>query len=477
MPLSEGLQKAVEAGRDANLGAALEVIGLTEVIHLLSDKSSFMSRDLDDGELGALATDIRRVRDESTRADLRCGGYADFAAGASALPVLRAVIYTARHVFTSAFSPPLSSAPSAPPAPAEDPFKPLPPKEVESWWLAGERTTCGYSCTLPKHRLADSIMSRMVRANKAGEIWLPPIDKHFTYREASSNHVVTTLLKGSGGPISTESELQIQVVQGGQSAERHDPVKLVADYTDLIVHRSAAIIACYSTPGAVAAYRASPRFNNLRLHAAVDAGNEMLICPKLVAMLERSLRAATRHGLSTSEVLLMDQRVIAAIADRAAMVPVDGNTAIEYVCEQRESLFRSSPQPSSVLNLDQLGQSAIGPHDSASQVGKSSTLSDARSAQDSKLIARLQSERDKAYNDLKRQRTARGSEQSSTSNSVVYGGRSGRAGGGDQRGPHICKSYNLPDGCYRNVCKFRHCCDKDVRGRPCGDSRHNACTH
>lgn len=497
-PMDSDLREAVEASGDPHLVTAFRSMGFTTLLHLLTAQASFMAEvTIADDDLDALCLDIRRQRDADTAALVLCGGYPAFPRDASAFRLLRLVIYNARLKFSAQTS--AGAAPAPPPvaAPPADEQKPLPPHEIDDLWDAGKRVTMGYANVLPKYRLSDGLISRMVRHNKAGKLWLPAIDRSFLYKEASSNVVITTLLKCSGDASSataSPSDVSIQMVQGGQLAERSDPVRLVADYIDLLSHRSAAILACYCTPKAIAAYKASSAFGHLQQHSECIAGSEMILCPAFVGTLERKLREATRLGLSTADVLAMDQRVIAAIHERMTNVAVDGNLAIEYVCDQRESLFR--PDGGAAVSLDQLGSSFQPSNRSsyASSVAPSGSVSRAHSASgDSsqqeverlkKLASKFQSERDHARQDLKKQRRGGGSSPSARSDGggrdqqTVYGGQSGRSGGGDSRGSQICRHYNMTSGCFRSSCSYRHVCDKPTgRDRVCGDARHNACTH
>jgi len=498
-PMDADLREAVEATGDPHLITAFRSMGFTSLLHLLTAQASFMAEvTIADDDLDALCLDIRRERTASTPALELCGGYPGFPRDANAFRLLRLVVYIARLKLSALQSAGTASAttPAAPP-PVDDAQKPLPPHEIEDLWDAGKRVTMGYANVLPKYRLSDGIVSRMVRNNKAGKLWLPAIDRSFLYKEASSNVVITALLKCSGdvSPAGTAaaplSDVSIQMVQGGQLAERFDPVRLVADYIALLSHRSVAIIACYCTPKAIAAYKASSAYWHLQQHSQCVAGSEMILSPAFVGTLERKLREATRLGMSTADVLAMDQRVIAAIHERMNNVAVDGNLAVEYVCDQRESLFRSDG--GSAVSLDQLDssfQSSGRSNYAASSVAPSDSVSRAHSAKSQqeverlkKLASKFQSERDHARQDLKKQRRG-GSPPSSRGNGggrdqqTVYGGQSGHSGGGDSRGSQICRHYNMTSGCFRSSCSFRHVCDKPTgRDRVCGDARHNACTH
>ena len=76
------------------------------------------------------------------------------------------------------------------------------------------------------------------------------------YREPASHKTLTTLLKLAGGDA-------LQLSQGGDTAERHDVPEIPADYADIISHRSAALIAAYSTNQASTEFVKSARFKML----------------------------------------------------------------------------------------------------------------------------------------------------------------------------------------------------------------------
>jgi len=402
-----------------------------------------------------------------------CGGYAAFVAGAAAMPILRAIIYSARTKYKVE-----QAEEIAPPTPmgtsAEDPFKPLPPKEVESLWEQGELATAGYTWLPPKHQLADPIMSRMVRACKAGELWLPAVDSNLSYKDSSSNRVITTLLKGDG---SASSSVQVQMVTSSDTSERTAHVNLVADYTDVITHRSAAMIACYSTSEASTRYLASAKFGTLNKHKLVlgSASPALLLLPRMVASLERRLRSAARQGCSTAEMLAIDKAVIDAIIERHSEIHDDGNLAVEHVCEQRESLF--SPPAAMQFSLAHASSLLSGRDTAGSVVSDPGTSISRRSDTPSKRERELQSDRDRLRSELKRGGGGGGSEKGNDKRNT-FGGDSRRMGGGDKRGREVCRSFNERDGCFRRECNFRHVCN--VRGRngeACGDERHCALMH
>lgn len=478
MPISESLQRAVDVGRVPELAAAFEVMGFLTPLDLLTYQSSFMAEDtLEVAELSCLASDIRRTRDAHTGPHALCGGLTSFPADAAALPILRRILYTAR--VENELDKKTLTAPAA--SPVEE-GKPLPAAELNNIWQEGAAVTGGFCSVLPRFRLSDAIISRMARSNRRGEMWIPPLDHKFSYKDTAANHSIVTLLK-SDPSSGNGPDMEIQLVQSPLAAERRDHVRLVADYLDVITHRSAALVACYSTPAAGASYRACPGFKSRTPHISIQKGQEVILSAQMVSKLERSLRAATRNGLSTADVVRVDQAVIAAIMTRMADVACDGNSAVEFVCDQQPTLFSPcSVSIISVADVSSLSHSVpsdartVYPHDSISNAGSSASSShNKRSAADERLIARLQSERDHAVNaskKIKSEDRAHGKE-----GVITYGGNKGRSGGGDSRANAICKLYNLPEGCFRNKCHFRHACSKSINGRTCGVFGHNACTH
>ena len=431
---------------------------------------------LDDTQLTALAGEIRAYAPGAAGTGL-VGGHTTFAPGAAGLMILRVLIYAARKEYT------LESAEDETVArnvgkDGEDPFKPLPPKEVDTLWAQGEVATGGYTWVPPRFRLADSIMSRMTRANKAGEIWIPAIDTSFGYRESSSNRVITTLLRSSGEQPASGSDVQVQIVHGSQASERTDAVTLVSDYVDIITHRSAAIIACYSTAEASMSYGKSAVFAALHKHqlvTAVGAPPALMLMPRFVAALERCLRTAARKGYSTASMLAIDKRVVDAVVERCGEVKCDGNLAIEHVSEQRPALFHPAE--------DTLRSSAL--PDSQRERERERDTGKGRLSQRER---ELQSERDKLQSENKRLRSGDSPRQRSPNtaatnafvsahNKTVFGGSGKVMGGGNRTGPQICASFNKPAGCFRDTCSYRHVCDADSRGKPCGDDRHCALHH
>lgn len=484
MPLSEGMQRAVAAGAFDGLDAALEVCGFEQLVQLLAYKESFMgTAAVSDVHAGQLRDDLRRVRDEHTPAGAPCGGLVDLPDDATGTARVRTLIYAARFEYKKeeATQVAIASVPTPPPAaaPSEDQCKPLPASEIEGYWDAGERTTSGYTWTPPKFRLSDTLMSKMIRANTAGELWIPPIDSSFSYKDPSSTRTVTTLLKAggqNGGP-----ELSLQMVQGEQLQERHDAVSIVADYTAILTHRSAALIACYGSPEASAKFVASKRFAILDKHKLAHV-SKVMILPRAVAMLEDALKTAARTGMSTAMLLRIDKDVVDAIHERQSQYKEDGSLAIEYVCNQRSMIFR--PVPTAQLSDVARSASSGAYFDTASSVGPSASAVETShvSSSTSKVSERerrLQSDRDRLLHENKRLKAAsEGNVSNAGSSRARFGGNSRRTGGGDSRSSQICRDFNSPSGCDRESCRFRHVCSKpDKSGRPCGDSRHSAVFH
>jgi hypothetical protein len=454
-------------------------MGITDLNNFLAWLPSFLGP----GPVAAVDTnmfidDIRTVRDDATPVGARCGGYIAFPDGIDGGRVVRAIVQSARRLYQLECAE-IATPPPPPAVTAEDPFKPLAPKTLSDLWEAGAIVTDGYSSVPDRFKLSDALVSRMVRANKAGEFWIPAIDSSFSYKDPSSNRVITTLLKSSGeGPV---PGAEIQLVQGAQQSERFDPVDLAADYNDCIMHRSAAIITAYCTPQASTDYVASPRFRAIDRHRLVTTSPKpaRMLIPTFLAALERQLRAAARLGLSATVLLRIDSAVVRAILDRQATIHVDGNLAIEYVCEQCTHLFTP---PRVLLDLQSLHGGAgsdigsIGP--SASQI-----LSPA--GKPSQRERSLQSENDKLRHQLGPKRTRFESDagnssarSETTQRNTTYGGDGRRTGGGVPTSRAICDAFNAANGCFRRECKFRHACNVMNRnGSPCGAEAHCALHH
>ena len=470
MPISASLNEVIEAAcadfaHWTGIGAALEAMRIVDLLGFLSHKPSFMQAALDEGQVGQLITEIKRVRDDATPVTDVCGGYTALPVSAVAAPWMRAMLYRARTLYAKEEKEALVLP--DPKAGIEDPFKPLPPSDIDDIWKSGEKTTDGFSFISPKFHLSDANVSRMVRANKAGQLWIPIIDQGFSYREPASNRQVTTLFKSASG---TSTEAQLQLVHGSEAAERFDPLNMVADYNDICAHRSAALVACYATPEASAAYGKSKTFAAIEKHKLVarDAKPPRMILPRFIASLERHLRAATRTGVSLTQMVGIDSAVINAIVERHSSVGEDGNLAIEHVCEQRQSLF--APPVASVSLGDVPGFAS--PGRMTSEVGSvGPSASEIGGKRPSELERRLQSDLDKEKN--KNKRGDRDVKQK-----VTYGGAGRVMGGGNKRSADICRNFNSAAGCYRKECNFKHACDARMRnGQPCGDERHSSGHH
>ncbi|KAL1503513.1 hypothetical protein AB1Y20_011993 [Prymnesium parvum] len=215
MPLSEGMQRAAASAGFVGLDAALEACGFEHLLQLLGYKESFMGTGpVSEIHAGQLRDDLRRMRDASTAADALCGGLDSLSSDAPGVARVRTLIYAARLEYKKEEASTVAAAtvlPAAAPAPAVEPdqCKPLPAAEIEGHWEAGERTTSGYTWMPPKFRLSDTLMSKMIRANAAGELWIPPIDSYFAYKDPSSTRTITTLLKAGGQNGAVELSLQM----------------------------------------------------------------------------------------------------------------------------------------------------------------------------------------------------------------------------------------------------------------------------
>ena len=469
MPISASLTEVIDgACRDAShcagIAAAFEAMHIVDLLTFLSHKPSFMMAVLDEGQIGQLVTEVKRVRDASTPATDSCGGYDALPAVAVTAPWVRAMIYRARMLYAREEKEALVLP--DPKAGIEDPFKPLPPADIDDIWKAGEKTTDGFSFISPKFHLSDANISRMVRANKAGQLWIPIIDQGFSYREPASNRQITTLFKSATG---TSTEAQLQLVHGSEAAERFDPLNMVADYNDICAHRSAALVACYATPEASAAYAKCKTFAAIEKHKLVvrDAKPPRMILPRFIASLERHLRAATRTGVSLAQMVGIDSAVVNAIVERHSSVGEDGNLAIEHVCEQRQALF--APPVATISLGDVTGSRFASPGRSEVSIGPSA--SEVGGKRPTELERRLQSDLDKEKNRTKNR-------ERDVKQKVTYGGAGRVMGGGNKRATEICRNFNSAAGCYRKECSFKHACDAKLRnGQACGDDRHSSGHH
>ena len=267
--MDNALVEACDNTGDTRLAPALAAMGISKLIMLLGWRASFQpGAQVSDVELGSFASEIRRERAEDTPVTTVCGDYPTLAAGPAALPILRTLVLAARIQATAQVPMGLAIGGGAPaPAPAVDPdeLKPLPPKTIADIWTAGQNATGGYSSVLPSNQLSDHLVSRMSRSNKAGQIWMPAVDANFGYKEQSSTRArITPLLKAAGATL--QQDVQLQLVQAGQSLERTVEVEQPLDYDSVCKHRSAAMIACYSTPQAAAEYQVSASFAGLQKH-------------------------------------------------------------------------------------------------------------------------------------------------------------------------------------------------------------------
>lgn len=127
MPLSAGLQRAVDSVNVPGLDAALETANITETLQLLASRSSFASPGVpDDIQLGQLRDDLRRVREEDTPIDRPCGALQSLPPDHTALPTMRLLIYATRREYRLeeqqlllAASAPAVPRPPLPPPPSQ----------------------------------------------------------------------------------------------------------------------------------------------------------------------------------------------------------------------------------------------------------------------------------------------------------------------------------------------------------------------
>lgn len=191
----------------------------------------------------------------------------------------------------------------------------------------------------------------------------------------------------------------------------------------------------------------------LHMLQAKDAATMLLPC--MVSFLERALLSASRRGYSKAELLMIDRQVVEAIMERTSVVRVDGNLAIEYVCDTRTALFfPSNPVlPLSKTALHDDGPASEGRASSTAASSTSFAGSDRQLDALKRANSKLMSERDRALHELGAKR-ARYTRLSGTAKSTsppasrgppqgrtVYGGQTGIAGGGKPSAEHICRSY------------------------------------
>ena len=471
MPIAARFLTAIEAANAANacdtalFCAALERIGCVDLNTFLSSRGSFHEGAVAPADLTTMVSDVKRAAAGAAEGAV-AGDYDAFPADAAGAAVIRALVYAARRSFKLEERDELAQTDKK----DADEAKDLPAQEISDVWEAGELVTGGFTFLPEKWRLSDTNMSRMIRANREGKLWIPAVELGgMAYREPASHKTLTTLLKLAGGDA-------LQLSQGGDTAERHDVPEIPADYADIISHRSAALIAAYSTNQASTEFVKSARFKMLTPHTLVAKSSSpaVMLLPRQVAALERLLRSSARRGYSISQLIQIDREVINAILDRCQGYKHDGNLAVEHVIEGRRDLWA----PPTVGDLAMLsacngamsdaGSSVLGP--SASHVGSPVP----RGGAPSDAERRLQSERDKALSELrKRQREQTGSESGGRRGAVVYGGSGKRMGGGTANANSICLQFNQATGCYRDQCKLRHVCNR----QGCGSKDHCALHH
>jgi hypothetical protein len=326
--------------------------------------------------------------------------------------------------------------------------------------------TGGFSTVEPHLRLSDTMVTRMINANKNGTLHIPCIDKAFSYRDTSSNKLFTTILKGAGQADGGDTELLL--VQGTSAAERRDSLELTCDYGDFVHHRSCALIVGYCTQEASDAFLASDRFKLLTCHdqgTVTGTTRRCMLTPAFINMLERRLVKAMREGYTVRQLLQLDMVVVRAVLERSAVSNKDGNSAIEYVCDQRTSLFR----PSKAVGFE----TATEP---------SPELSGAPSGGDDRAMAKLReqnrqltSERDKARHRV-RESPAHVSDRRRDDRSPIRSDDRRRDARDDS--PKICNDYNRSVGCARGIhCRYLHVCNRQGQDGSACRQRHTAINH
>ena len=455
-------------------------LGLDTLGKLLGSRASFRQELIEDGHAGLMRDAIRAQT-------------AAFPAGEPGAAIIRTLIYEAREHYTTEVQVARTrkvkraEKEEEKEKEEEDDAKPLPASDLEGRWDELTQLLMGYLQVLEQFRLSQGIMSRMIRACRKGRFWMPSLDQGFKYDDSASNSAVTTVLRAA----SSTTDAKLLLVQGQQYSERQDIVRIVSDVTDMLSHRSAAVIAAYCGPTGRAEFAKSPRYASLLRHASVVKGsaNDCAITPYMVGELERFERNVARSGISTAEYLQLDRRILHALSRRMQSgIAEDATLSLEFVLGSFLG-SESSISTTRVVDLaelrdreaDMASSDVLGP--SASRVGQSSVSPDAARARKLELAnSRLQSERDRAVNASERggkrperdEKRPRGGE---ARGKTVFGGRDGRYGGGNPAGEEICKRYNGPEGCWAESCKYRHVCNRTMSdGKPCG-KKHPAQQH
>ena len=156
-----------------------------------------------------------------------------------------------------------SVAPGGTGSTAEDLFKPLPPSDLDPVWSAADTITSGYLSVPDKYRVSSALVSRMVRANRVGNFWLPAIGSSFKYDETEVNRSVSELMRGAS------SDYALQMVQ--RNSERYDECGGAVHYIEMLDHRTAAVLGVFCSAAGSTAFKASTKGIARQAHARVAA--------------------------------------------------------------------------------------------------------------------------------------------------------------------------------------------------------------
>ena len=445
MPISTSLAKCCTvASRAPSLPEILDEMGIHTCMDLLCAKASFMEGALSETQAQAFIADILKT-----------------SAGKDTYPKdtdvqlssVRVLLYSARNVILADKA---ADSVAVSVSAADDPFKSLPPSELLDVWAAAAKITDGYAMVDDDFRLSAVIMSRMIREGKAGGMWIPPIGIDFKYQSARENREVSTLMRGAGN-----TEMSVQMVS--QSDERKDDLLSGADYSDMLSHRSVALMAVYCSNAGAERFQKSAKCAETIAHSLSTGagGQRRIVTPQFIGTLERRLRQSARMGVSADRLIAIDRAVIDAVLARMSKYKGDGDIAIEHVLEQREILFHGNTGSSSTPGTPSLAGS----------------LDDVGSVRDAggptKRERDLQSQVDKLLNQGKGKPG-----QHTRTEPTIWGGSAGKMGGGAKSGDALCNDFNKAAGCFRATCKFRHCCNvKSATGDTCGRYDHCAVGH
>ena len=422
MPLSAGLVKAISAGRDPQIAQAFASMDILELVHLLAAYGSFMSGVVDDTQLGSFASDIRRARAPETNALTRCGGYADFAAGPLALPLLRGVIYIARNEFALE-----SLVASKPPPPLEDEAKDLPSDAIDALRSQLAFIMGGVACPRGM-RLTPALLSRMSRAAKKGGFYIPYV-VHMRFAQQGGDRVAAVIAKAAG--VTVEA-----IFDDFSLADIGQEVRLVADFLHLAWCRSLEAAAAYSTfdaPAAMALAKvARQNLPDATEFLLMDGTKAVPFAPpKFFLQHFDRLCVAARSGMSIAQLDSVDRAVLDAVGARVEEGYFCG-AAFQYVIDSRSQLFLAA-------------------HPHIPNVQPDSGVGKRGREQDAVEVERLRKE-----NGTLQSRLAKGGEPQFLTLT-------------DEREP--CANYNSRGGCQRgSSCKYSHVCNYgtkfDSAGKP-----------